>query len=419
MKKFLITSGNISRDSVMWNMGGSLLMAFQSVIMLMILTRTLGIVEAGIFTIAYANANLFLTVGKYGVRSFQVSDVKREYSFSEYLATRWSTTITMLVVSVIYIIYTGTVNDYTVEKSLIIIFMCLFKSIDSMEDVFCGFYQQNGRLDIAAKILTVRLIMTIIVYALGIVILQNQLTALMIAIVFTGIVFFLFVKWTLPFFEIQHVPVKNNNIIRLLRMCFPVFLGTFLAFYIGNAPKYAIDAQLSDEIQACYGFIAMPVFVIGLLNGFIFNPMLFRISQIWSERKIKEFCKLIVRQCFIILGITVACVIGAYLIGVPVLSILYNTDLSDYKAELLILLVGGGFLGLSGFLSALITVIRYQRSLVLGYGVAALGAFYCSGTVVASYGVMGAAVLYMTLMALLCVCFATFLIIGIKKSLKS
>ena len=72
IKTFLLNDKNIEKSSYIWNMMGSLFMAFQSVIMLMILTRTVGLVEAGIFTIANANANLFLTVGKYGMRYFQV-----------------------------------------------------------------------------------------------------------------------------------------------------------------------------------------------------------------------------------------------------------------------------------------------------------------------------------------------------------
>lgn len=70
LRKYLITSNNIERDGFIWNMVGSMLTAFQSVILLMILTRTVGLINAGIFTIAYANANLFLNIGKYGMRNF-------------------------------------------------------------------------------------------------------------------------------------------------------------------------------------------------------------------------------------------------------------------------------------------------------------------------------------------------------------
>ncbi len=74
IKRFLLDNRKIQKDSYLWNMIGSLLMAFQSVFMLMILRRTVGLEEAGRFTIANANVNLFLTIGKYGMCNFQVFD---------------------------------------------------------------------------------------------------------------------------------------------------------------------------------------------------------------------------------------------------------------------------------------------------------------------------------------------------------
>ena len=62
LKHFILNDENIEKSSYIWNMAGSMLMAFQSVIMLMILTRTVGLGEAGVFTIAYANASLFLNI---------------------------------------------------------------------------------------------------------------------------------------------------------------------------------------------------------------------------------------------------------------------------------------------------------------------------------------------------------------------
>ena len=203
-----------------------------------------------------------------------------------------------------------------------------------------------------------------------------------------------------------------------MKICFPLFAGSFLSFYIGNAPKYAIDATLTDALQACYGFISMPVFIIGLLNNFIFNPMLFQMSVLWKEQKIKQFVQKTLIQSGIVAFITVICIAGAWLLGIPVLSWLYNTDLAPYKTELLILLLGGGFLGLSGLLNAVITIIRYQKSLMWGYVVVALLAFLFSDRIVAQYEMMGAAVLYTILMGLLCLIFAALFFIGIRKSIR-
>lgn len=414
IKKVLLESENIERDSYIWNMTGSMLVAFQSVVMLMILTRTLGLREAGIFTIAFANANLFLSLGKYGMRNFQVSDVNEQFSFMEYKCSRVLTVFLMIIVSIAYTLLMQGKNTYSLEKTMVIIWMCLMKVVDAVEDVYHGFYQQKNRLDMAGKELTVRMFLTILVFAAGLIISHNLLSSVIITTLVSFALYFIFNRWMKAVFLQQMGKIHRRNILILLKLCFPLFAGAFLSFYIGNAPKYAIDAMLTDELQACYGFIAMPVFVIGLLNSFIFNPMIYRLSILWNEREMKSFIQAIVRQIGIIIVITLTCILGAWLLGIPVLSWLYNTDLSPYKVELLILLSGGGFLGLSGFLNTMNTIIRQQNLLMWGYGIVAIAACLFSDKVVKEYEMFGAAMLYMVLMAVLCVVFLLFLIYGIE-----
>ena len=413
-KYFLVHSNNIDKASFFWNMLGSLLMAFQSVIMLMIITRTLNLYEAGIFTLAYASANLFLNIGKYGMRNFQVSDVKREFSFKEYNCSRVITSILMLVVSIIYVIVASNQNHYSSDKTWVIIWMCLFKIVDSIEDVYLGLYQQKNRLDVAGKILTLRMIITIFIFGFGLIVLKNQLLSLVIATVVTTVLLIIFLLLTYPDFKDNCETMLPSNIVKLLKVCFPLFLGCFLAFYIGNAPKYAIDGILNDELQACYGFIAMPVFVIGLLNNFIFSPMIAKMSLMWERKERKNFMHLFGIQILIIIAITIICEIGAYLLGIPVLSILYNTDLAPYKMELLVLLLGGGFLALSGLLVTIMTIIRIQNSQAIGYAIVAVCAYFLSPVFVERYSIMGASTLYLLLMILLCIIFGIMLFIKLS-----
>lgn len=417
ISSFFFDTESTDCTSFIWNMIGSMLMAFQSVIMLMILSRVLGLYEAGVFTIAYANANLFLTIGKYGMRNFQVSDVTEQFTFREYCLSRLFTVSAMLIISAIYTLYVGSNNGYTMEKSMTILWMCLFKAVDVLEDVFHGMYQQKGRLDIAGKAMTLRLGITLIFFAIGLLLIKNLLKVLIVATLVTFILFILFTKWTFGPFKIETTKKRDSKVFvwNLLKICFPLFLGSFLSFYIGNAPKYAIDRVLNDELQACYGFIAMPVFVIGLLNNFIFNPMIYKMSVMWNKGKRKEFRKEILIQVLFIAGITLVCIVGAYLLGIPVLSFLYNTNLSAYRNELLILLLGGGFLALSGLLATIITIIRFQDSLLIGYIFVGILAYMLSEGFVEHYAIMGAAGLYLMLMIGLCIVFIILLIYGLHR----
>lgn len=129
----------------------------------------------------------------------------------------------------------------------------------------------------------------------------------------------------------------------------------------------------------------------------------------------KDFFRLFWIQILIIGIITIVCEAGAFVLGVPVLSMLYNTDLAPYKTELLVLLLGGGFLALSGLFVTIMTIIRIQNSQAIGYGIVAVCAYILSPIFVRKYAVMGASVLYLLLMILLCIIFAIMMMIGFKK----
>lgn len=391
---------NIQNRAFWWNTCGGMLNAFQSVIILMVLTRTLGLYDAGVFTIAYASANLFLTIGKYGVRSFQATDLKEQYNFKEYRWARIISSVAMLLVTLGYIIYVVVIQKYTFDKAAVIFFMCILKLVDAIEDVYIGRYQQKGRLDVGAKVMTVRLVITISVFILGLFVIRDLLKTLIVTVIISILLCVTMIKKTCnPFRESEHI-IRPIMVRKLLWECLPLCASNFLSFYIGNAPKYAIDAQLGEEVQACYGFISMPVFVIGLLSTFIFQPILTKMALEWQENEINQFVKRILQQSGFIVLITIAVLIGGYILGIPVLSILYNTDLSDYKMNMLVLLAGGGVLALASFMVVVLTIMRDQKSIIFGYATAAVLAAIFSPLFVRWFAINGACYLYLGLMSI-------------------
>ena len=401
----------IARSAYVWNTAGGLLMAFQSVIMLMVLTRVCDVETAGVFSIAYANANLFLNVGKYGMRTFQVSDLDESYSFGAYAWSRALTSLAMVVAGAAYLLYAALTLSYTPTKTLTIFMMLLFKVVDAVEDVFGGHYQQHGRLDLGARVLTLRLATTIVLYAVLIVVFGALLPALTVATAYTALFFVAEVawikrRWGLPARGGLPSGAERRAALSLLKECLSLFLAAFLIFYIGNAPKYAIDAQLDDVSQAYYGYIAMPVFVVNLLSTFIYNPILASLADLWNQGRVGAFVKRFGRQVLYIAALTALCDAGALVLGVPVLNLLYNTELSAYRADLIILVTGGGLMALASLFTMGITIQRRQDLLVWGYAAVALAALLVSNPVVAAGGIDGAAWLYFCSMGVLALWFA-------------
>ena len=75
----------------------------------------------------------------------------------------------------------------------------------------------------------------------------------------------------------------------------------------------------------------MPVFVISLLSQFVYQPVISKMALLWHEEKLTQFKKLIWKQVSLIFLLSIAAVIGGYLLGIPVLSLVYGVNLKKYK----------------------------------------------------------------------------------------
>ena len=410
------TAGQKKQDYI-WNTAAGLLNAAEAVVMSMFVTRMTGLADAGILSIAFTIGNQLMPIGKFGLRSYQVTDVEDHYPFSIYLKSRIVTTFLMIVSTFVYLLYGYMRLGYSRDKVRVILFVCLIYAVEAVEDVIWGYYQQRDRLYVGAKLFCYRWMGILLVFPVVLYASRDLKFALQVCFVLSVVIFVVLLKVT--FHSVSGEGVVPSGIIRradlkeigvLLKIAFPLFGISFLTFYVNSAPKYAIDACLTDEIQACYGFVAMPVFAIGLINNFIYQPVLVPMAVEWEQKQTGRFIARIIRQLMIIAGISVVCMAGAYVLGIPFLSILYHTDLSGYKRELIILLLGGGCLAGSGYLSVVLTIMRCQKSLLWPYCLVAFMAFIGFKSIVYMYGTIGAAVCYLFLMALLCIIYGIILI---------
>ncbi len=335
-----------------------------------------------------------MTIGKYGIRQFQVSDVEEKYSFKEYVSARIITTAVMIIASLIYVSINHFTGLYSFEKCVVIILICLAKAVDAFEDVFHAMFQQYLRLDVAAKILTIRMFTYIVVYLSIYLVTNSLMITSFVALVISLIQFIVLNYIALQGIQVRKKSIQCKDIVSLLMECFPLFIAAYLVMYIGNAPKYAIDKVMSSEAQACFTYIFMPVFVISLLSQFVYQPVISKLALLWHKRNMQGFNKLIFRQIILILGLSIVAVVGGYFWGIPVLSLIYGVNLDEYKMALLILLLGGGALALVNFLQMIITVARKQNLLNFGYLLAFLAFILLGKTVVKEYGIVGISIFY-------------------------
>lgn len=417
-RRIFLNSPNIERSSYLWNALAGVVFAMQSAVMLIVISRTNGLDDSGVFSIAYAIGSLMSFIGEYGVRNYQVSDVNEENGFEDYFTSRLITCTAMILALVGYAVYGILFLEYTREKFLVILMIGAVKLVESFVDVLHGNFQQKGRLDVAAKADTLRISAGMIICMICLVITGDLLLSCIVwaAASLAGLCLTSFPA--VPLFGRMGVRFRRDAMKRIFFGCFPLFVGSFLLLYVSNAPKYAIDSYMTDTDQACYNFIFMPVFVVSMMAKFIYNPVLTRMALAWDEGDIRQFRALVRRPLWIIGGLTLLAIAVALTIGCPVLGFMYNADLHVYRLELTVLMVGGGMLALVQFFAVVITVIRYQKYLSLGYVIAAVAAWLISGILVSGYGIRGASILYSAVMTLLALIFSLMLILSERSAIK-
>lgn len=384
------------QKNIFWNMIASILNSSQTVIFLLIITRELGIIEAGIFSLSFSTANMLINIGNYGVRNYQVTDISYKHSFREYFIVRIITCMVMLIVSIFYGIQAGGIN----QKGLMIWMLCFLKCLECIEDLFFGEYQLQGRLDIAGKLWTLRLGFNILIFFIFILITKNMVWASFALVVQSSIFIIGNIKCVYPKLKRKQPSQQKMQIKSIFFNATPIFLYSFLSIYICNSPKYAIDAYMSEEAQAYFGVLFMPIFMINLLSGFIYRPILVQLAETWSKKNQKEFFRKVYRQIGFILVITILLCLLAPVIELPILSWLYKMELEDYTKEYIILLIGGACSAISYFLTSCMTAQRNQKNIVFVILGIAIAAFFISDLFVKSQGILGAAILYSSLMLL-------------------
>lgn len=383
----------------LWNAVGGVLNAGQSVFLLIVITRACGLEAAGIFSIAFATGNLFLYLGNYGVRNYQVSDLSEKYSFHDYLRHRLCTVLLMLAAAAVYTAWSAKTGNYSHYKTACVLAMCACKAVDCLEEVFEGRYQQKGRLDRSGKLVTFRLLVSIGGMIAVLLVTRDLLTAVWWGVFLAAAASALIIWRYRETAAFERTAFSFSGIAGLMRECFPVCAANFLSFYLINEPKYAIDAAMDETAQACYNFIAMPVFVIQLLNMFLYQPMLIRMTASWENGRKKEFLGYFGCICGALALISAPILLAAWMLGIPVLSWLYATDLSTLRTELLLIMTGGIFLAFNGFYCAVLTIMRKQKEIPLTYLAGAVLSLAATPVMVRENGIIGAVLSFVLVMA--------------------
>lgn len=384
------------KKNFIWNTLGTGLNAFNSLFFMIAVTRINGVDNAGIFTIAFSTACIIYIIGVYAGRIYQVTEPDKTITDKEYIINRVITTISMLILVIIFSLIRG----YDIFKSAIFFLLTLYKALEAFSDVIYGVLQKNEKLDIVGKSLFFKSLISVIVFVLVDIITKNM-TISIITIILTSLIIILVydIKKSIRYIDFK-LPVKKENIIKIFKAGFFTFAISFLGMYVLNAPKYAIDNYLENNYQTIFGIIVMPATVIGLVAQFLIHPYLNRILELYEEKNLKDLNKLSFKLIIYIIGFGIISSILAYFLGTQVLGFIYGLDLSMYRIGLLIIIIASTLYTIGVIYSSILTTVRETFSQFIIYIIMSIFAFVVSNICTRVGNIDGAVLSYLLIMAM-------------------
>lgn len=410
------------KSNYLWNLLGSVSSALISTLLLLIASRELGASQSDIFSIVYSISQQLIIIGLFQVRNYQATDVSGRISFTDYFFSRIITILLMLLSACVFLFF----QKYSLEKTLIYIFIVLYRACDAFSDVYQGQLQQNRRSDLAGKILFFRSIIAIVNFFIILIITESLvITSFGIFLVNALLTIIL----DIPILRESRItgPIKfEKNTISstflILKQCFPLFLNGFIITYIFTEPKLVIDQLLSRDIfasgmQRNFNILFMPTFILNLLF-IILRPMITELSYDWENKKFDIFNKKVKNISKVLLFFGLFTIIFSYFIGTFLLSFVFGVDLNSYSIELVVLILAGLFNVFATMIDNLMTIFRRQKLLLPVYIITFIISKILNYPLIFSFGVSGAAISFLISMVIYFVLSIIIYFYSFKKLIK-
>lgn len=325
----------------------------------------------------------------YSGRLCQVTDIENKIKDKDYITNRALTCVIMLIGAVIFL----GIKQYPEFKTTIFALLAIFKALEAFSDILYGVMQKNDILYKSGQSLTMKGFIGIFLFLIVDLITKDLRLACLAVIIVNVIILIVYDYFIVTKKLIDNTyKVDIKNVISILKSEFFVFVNSFAGIYILNAPKYAIDSYLTEDIQAIYGYIMMPATVMTLFTQFIVMPFLGKLKEMYEQKDLKQIENVTFKIKLVVIAFGAFAVLAAFLLGPEFLGLIYGLDLKAYRMNLCVIIGSYIFYAISYVNLVTLTTIRHTFVQFVIYVISMVIAFAGSNILVGTLnlGINGA-----------------------------
>ena len=279
---------------------------------------------AGVFSLVVSITNVFYCISLYGVRNYQVSDIKCEYSDADYFTLR---TITSIIGFVLFIVTIKTLHYDFEINSCCIIYM-LYKIGEAFSDLLFGFNQKYDKYKNIAISYTLKGVGTLVIFIVTLYFTKDLFKTILSNVVVYFTIIFLF-DWKNLRKNVS-IQFKTDKINTLLKICFPLMLYICLVPYLNFITRYFVELNYGTDNLGYYSSVTMIVSVLSTLTNSVFVTVIPRISSLYINKSYNAIKKLIRKTLLIFSVLLIVIMILAYLLGPFAFKIVFGKEILNY-----------------------------------------------------------------------------------------
>ena len=154
---------------------------------------------------------------------------------------------------------------------------------------------------------------------------------------------------------------------------------------------------MQSGVQRDFNILFMPVFFMSLCI-LVIRPLITSLAEKRQAGEMVQFYSVIKRIFVFLVLVGFLTTLVSYLIGTPVLSLIFGVDLNRYRLELTVLVFSGILYSIALVFENILTIYRKHNLLLVVYIIMYIASILLSKPFIISQGILGACLSFMLVM---------------------
>lgn len=343
------------KQNLLWNTIGCLIyQGCQWLTTIFVVLLSSSYENSGILSFAMATGNIFTGLATYNVRTFQISDVKGQFSSQNYITFRILTVVLALAVCCFYSFAIAPSSATAIAMAAYL----LFKADEAFSNVLYGIDQKALRMDYIGVSQGIRGVLSIAAFAISLLVCENLVIAFLAMFVSCAAVTLLYDIPHSKRLDAVGINLAKSECLELFRICAPSVVAILAYGFVATIARQWFGIQYGEEALGIYSAVATPCVLVQVMSNYLYSPFLVPIARSWTAHDRQGLIAQLKKLFFAMLGAIALCLIVAALFGAPVIELIYGPTIADFSWMILPAMIAASFMAIDYLLTDLFIVMR-------------------------------------------------------------